>query len=678
MPVPVTLKIYKGSVFVGTKEFQRDIIKIGRLSSAHLSLEDEKISRIHSVIEVSPDGALSIIDMGSVEGTFVNGKRVNKGALVSGDEITLGGTRLVIELGGQKSEARPIAETPGVHAPPVAVPVAAAPAPRLTRAFQTFTDLPAAPTPAPALASVAAMPPSAPAVAPQAARPPPAVAPAPVAPSRPADAGHMSSAHRRTRTGQAIDISLSRKGSKTIRAGVPDGEEGVEVRVFWQQTLLSSVFRPLGTPIVVGESKRCDLVIAGEHVPGGELTIVRSDPKTKEIEVRFPRGSEGELNVGDGAPVRLSTLLAQGKAHALASPSDCVEMALPPDGFVWMGLGTLRLEVQRKRNPRRVVVPFWADVDFRFINVTLLIAFAMLAFIISAATLPLDTDTTQDDLFRNPHAMAKFVVKPPEKNKSAYVEKLKGEVKDKGENAARHADNDGKMGKKTALASKNKSAPKAIDINAKEVVKNSGLIKLLGSGSASGLSTIFGHGGLGGDLKGAIGNMFGPAVGDAQGLGGLGLRGTGVGGGGVGNTIGIGDIGTKGRGGGLAGYGHGLGTLGRKSGSDVAISSGNPVVEGSMDKELIRRVIHEHRNQVRFCYESELQRHPGLNGKVTIKFVIQSNGTVSHSGVDSSSLGNANVEGCIVSRVYQWQFPKPKGGGIVQVSYPFLLKESGD
>ena len=61
MPVPVTLKIYKGSVFVGTKEFQRDIIKIGRLSSAHLSLEDEKISRIHSVIEVSPDGTLSII-----------------------------------------------------------------------------------------------------------------------------------------------------------------------------------------------------------------------------------------------------------------------------------------------------------------------------------------------------------------------------------------------------------------------------------------------------------------------------------------------------------------------------------------------------------------------------------------------------------------------------------------
>ena len=123
-------------------------------------------------------------------------------------------------------------------------------------------------------------------------------------------------------------------------------------------------------------------------------------------------------------------------------------------------------------------------------------------------------------------------------------------------------------------------------------------------------------------------SLTGAASGDAGGLGGLGLRGSGLGGGGFGNTIGIGDIGTRGRGGGLNGYGSSVGTLGKKSSSDVAISSGNPVVEGSMDKELIRRVIHEHRNQVRYCYESELQRHPGLNGKVTVKFVIGAAGQV--------------------------------------------------
>src|SRR5688572_4707451 len=97
MAVPLTLKVFKGDTLVSSKDFERDIIKIGRLSSAHLCLDDEKVSRIHSVIEVSPDGSLSIIDMGSVEGTYVNGKRVNKGRIAFGDEIRLGGTTIRLE-----------------------------------------------------------------------------------------------------------------------------------------------------------------------------------------------------------------------------------------------------------------------------------------------------------------------------------------------------------------------------------------------------------------------------------------------------------------------------------------------------------------------------------------------------------------------------------------------------
>src|SRR5919198_3441058 len=99
MAIPVTLKVFRGDDHVRTERFTRDIIKIGRLSSAHLCLEDERISRIHSVIEVGPDGRISIIDMGSAEGTFVNGKRVSKGPLAHGDEIKMGGLRILLERG---------------------------------------------------------------------------------------------------------------------------------------------------------------------------------------------------------------------------------------------------------------------------------------------------------------------------------------------------------------------------------------------------------------------------------------------------------------------------------------------------------------------------------------------------------------------------------------------------
>ncbi len=85
MATPITLKIFRGNELVRTEQFSREIIKIGRLSSAHLVLDDERVSRIHSVIEVAPDGAVSIIDMGSAEGTFVNGRKVSRGSIKSGD-----------------------------------------------------------------------------------------------------------------------------------------------------------------------------------------------------------------------------------------------------------------------------------------------------------------------------------------------------------------------------------------------------------------------------------------------------------------------------------------------------------------------------------------------------------------------------------------------------------------
>src|SRR5689334_11230974 len=127
MPVPLTLRVFKGDTLVTSKDFERDIIKIGRLASAHLCLDDEKVSRIHSVIEVAPDGAISIIDMGSAEGTFVNGKKVSRGALRVGDQITLGGLRIVVESDvGASNDAQNHAVAPVQPAP---APAAAAPAP---------------------------------------------------------------------------------------------------------------------------------------------------------------------------------------------------------------------------------------------------------------------------------------------------------------------------------------------------------------------------------------------------------------------------------------------------------------------------------------------------------------------------------------------------------------------
>ena len=74
MGIPIRFQMFHGETLLGTKEYDQDIIKIGRLATAHLKLDDQKVSRIHAVVEVTSGRDVSIIDMGSAEGTYVNGE----------------------------------------------------------------------------------------------------------------------------------------------------------------------------------------------------------------------------------------------------------------------------------------------------------------------------------------------------------------------------------------------------------------------------------------------------------------------------------------------------------------------------------------------------------------------------------------------------------------------------
>ncbi len=179
-----------------------------------------------------------------------------------------------------------------------------------------------------------------------------------------------------------------------------------------------------------------------------------------------------------------------------------------------------------------------------------------------------------------------------------------------------------------------------------------------------------GTGMLGAMHSGGIGGLIG-AKGVQIGAGGLASRGSGLGGGGT--AGGLGGLGTKGRGSGASGYGTGGGHFGAHA-ADVAVStSGSPIILGSLDKSLIDAVIKRHLNQIRYCYEKQLRLDPAMHGKVVVKFVIAKDGSVSSSSVRSTTLNNAAVEQCVVSRFMRFQFPAPASGGIVVVSYPFLF-----
>ena len=65
------------------------LVLIGRTSEADLQLHDADTSRRHAEIVCRPDG-FTIHDLGSTNGTWVNGRRVEDHALQPGDRIGIG------------------------------------------------------------------------------------------------------------------------------------------------------------------------------------------------------------------------------------------------------------------------------------------------------------------------------------------------------------------------------------------------------------------------------------------------------------------------------------------------------------------------------------------------------------------------------------------------------------
>src|SRR4051794_30332004 len=123
-----TLKITGGNAAGQSIPMEQELV-IGRSTPGLGSLGgDSEISRVHARVFHDPSGRLTIEDLGSTNGTFVNGNRISgQQPLNPGDQVRVGQTSLSVEGGAAGAGATSVGQVVPPAAAPPAAPAAAMP-----------------------------------------------------------------------------------------------------------------------------------------------------------------------------------------------------------------------------------------------------------------------------------------------------------------------------------------------------------------------------------------------------------------------------------------------------------------------------------------------------------------------------------------------------------------------
>jgi hypothetical protein len=706
----LSFRIFQGDQLIREARLAQGVIKIGKVPSAHLRIDDESVSRMHAIVEVTAAG-VHIIDLGSTRGTFVNGQKVHKAQLRTGDSIQLGDARVEIAIAEAALEAAVApAAPPALEARPVALP------PPLPLA--RTPELPAAPV---------------------------AVAPAALAPAGSAALGGA----------RAVEVAAMLGDSVIGVAHCVDPRGGKVARVTWALAagglacLLASAVafyvsvdtaaqnaarlerhtRELGRPSYTFKPRAVGGATSGVAfgglalgLAGLTLALVRARaerrspcyrigtapgveqplegapsasfplvaPSGDDFVFNYGPGIEGEL-IADGTSTPLAELAASGRVRPSATVPGAIEIPIPAAARIRARAGQATFLVSAVARPQpQVAAAFAGALEGRAMtyvagSLALHLGIVFLLHQIPVADAGVNVDLgSREQLVMIGKDAGRETPPPPEQEAGDAGAGTDGESKQTTGMALPTgiAGDPGQQNDKGKLKIMDSdTAPQLSRAEALEQARTAGVL-----GSARLRDSISS---LTSDLDLASGfdreNQWGLVDGSGgagRGTFGMGVSGDGRGGNCFSPPCGIigtgthftGTIGT----GKYAGDGYWTGKGGNgKYREHVALvpKLGPPVVQNDgLDRSIIKRHVKQREAQIGYCYEKELLARPGLAGEVKISFLIGPSGTVqSAAGTGFDEV----VASCVAGVIKNIAFPASKSGAPIGVNYPFIFRTAG-
>ncbi|MEE2644903.1 MAG: AgmX/PglI C-terminal domain-containing protein [Myxococcota bacterium] len=575
---PIKFELYAGDELVRTELQTGPLIKIGRFQSNHLCLDHDSVSQMHASVEIANPDNVIISDLGSVNGTLVNGERIKRQRLHTGDVVTFGAVRAVVTIVGQRA-------TPSAPAPTVA---------------PHFDD----------------------------------------------------------------EVS-------------PDGRRVLEVLTLWGGTVIDAQHLQEEESYLIGESDESDYCM-----DMSEINSRLPDPfplahyNGEQMCVNIPAGVTGEVMLNQKV-FDLQALINAGKLTQSRSLPGALTLILPFKARCRLHIGELTFLINAV--PAILAPPKQSPIQLErqlaYTNGSIVLLF--FCFWILIQLIPESPESLRLDQLNAVDKFVEMIVDAEEEKREEEKEQGdKGAQRAKGEEGSTGRQDVPEQDRRLQVKGEETGNPETI--RARNEAIASAFVSEIFAGVDSGLLAGDESAIALGALEAFNGNRSSADVGDAYGMGGLGGTGVGRGGGGDGESSwGLGGLSTTGGGSGRGSgkYGRGSARIGtRKARRPRLIPRPPEVLQGSLDKSIIRRVIMSRSSAYQDCYGRQLQSNRGLQGEIRFKIMISGQGKVISARVASTTMNNRLVERCVSTHNTALGFPAPKHGGIVKVRYPFRFK----